>query len=279
MIFSFILASKGHRIELIRSFLLSLLKSSEQSFEVIIVCQDERAYLDPLLEEFQSLNLKVVYTPSGLSKARNVGLNYAIGEIIAFPDDDCEYTETTLGHVNDFFSDNPYYGLLSISCWNLNQTKKLSFVSLNVDSELVISNTFEGVSSISIFHRKILNQRFDERFGLGAVWNSSEEFDYVVQLLSKGIKGKFIKEIRVLHPDNNVIDFEKLKEKVKKNSLGHGAYLKKHRSNLGLKVTMSHLWIRPILGAVFYFLSFRLKRAILSYLSLTNRVRSYFKFS
>ncbi|WP_286755083.1 glycosyltransferase family 2 protein [Roseivirga sp. UBA838] len=279
MIFSLIVATKGHRIDLIRGFLGSLVNSSEQSFQVIIACQDEYGYLDSILQEFKCLDLQICYTHSGLSRARNVGLTYATGEIIGFPDDDCEYTEHTLGQVRAFFSNNPDYGLLSVSCWNLEQAKKLSFVSLTRDTELLLSNTFQGVSSISIFHRAVSNHRFDERFGLGAQYNSSEEFDYVVELLLKGVRGKFIADIRVLHPDNNVIDFKVLKAKVKRNSLGHGAYLKKHRSNLGLKATLENLWVKPLLGALFYFCTFRFKRAILSYFSLTNRVKSYFRFS
>lgn len=39
----------------------------------------------------------------GLSLARNIGLKYVKGDIVAFPDDDCEYPADLLKEVNDFF--------------------------------------------------------------------------------------------------------------------------------------------------------------------------------
>ena len=39
----------------------------------------------------------------GLSLARNIGLNYVKGDIIAFPDDDCEYPPNLLSKVHELF--------------------------------------------------------------------------------------------------------------------------------------------------------------------------------
>src|SRR5208282_276228 len=49
----------------------------------------------------------------GLSHARNVGLDAATGEVLAFPDDDCRYSPSLLRQVRAFFRANPGYSLLS----------------------------------------------------------------------------------------------------------------------------------------------------------------------
>ena len=53
-----------------------------------------------------------------------------------------------------------------------------------------------GVSSVSLFHRNKNNIFFDEDFGMGAKFNSSEEFDYVLSLMQRAQNYFFLMNIR-----------------------------------------------------------------------------------
>ena len=49
----------------------------------------------------------------GLSRASNIGLRVARGDIIAIPDDDCWYPKDLLATVAAWFESHPEFGLLS----------------------------------------------------------------------------------------------------------------------------------------------------------------------
>ena len=78
------------------------------SFEVILVDQNPDERLLPIVKDFAGKFPIRRYTAKpGLSRARNIGLNYADGEIIAFPDDDCTYPEHLLRTISDYLDSNP----------------------------------------------------------------------------------------------------------------------------------------------------------------------------
>ena len=137
------------------------------SFEVILVDQNPDERLLPIVKDFAGKFPIRRYTAKpGLSRARNIGLNYADGEIIAFPDDDCTYPE----HPRRITTDN---------VWRC------------------------GVS-ISIFVRRnaIQNILFDETLGVGSgtLYGSGEETDFLLNLIHAGRKLDFCPQIVVNHP-------------------------------------------------------------------------------
>jgi Glycosyltransferases, probably involved in cell wall biogenesis len=98
MKFSLIMATYGRSNE-IENFLISLKNQTYKNFELIVIDQndDDKAY--KIIKKFQN-DINIIYLKvsfKGLSKARNYGLNYASGQIIAFPDDDCEYPNDFIG--------------------------------------------------------------------------------------------------------------------------------------------------------------------------------------
>ena len=65
--------------------------------------------LQDVIEEFAfRVPVLRISSPKGVSRARNKGLQKASGEIIAFPDDDCWYSQGLLLEVIDrWFRDHP----------------------------------------------------------------------------------------------------------------------------------------------------------------------------
>lgn len=93
MHFSLILATIG-RTEELKRFLASLDKQTLRRFELIMADQNPDDRIKPLLEPYQD-HFPIMHlhrpTERGASKARNVGLQHANGDVLTFPDDDCWY--------------------------------------------------------------------------------------------------------------------------------------------------------------------------------------------
>jgi glycosyltransferase involved in cell wall biosynthesis len=120
MKFSLILATAG-RVKEPEIFLASLQRQTHRQFEVLLVDQNPDARLVPLAQRYW-LQFPLVHLGSrrGLSRARNVGLPYASGEVVAFPDDDCWYQPDLLERVNDVLESNPQFDGLAGRCLTAN---------------------------------------------------------------------------------------------------------------------------------------------------------------
>src|SRR5574340_342784 len=95
--FSLVLATVGRTAELER-FLDALERQTCPDFELLVIDQNPDDRLRPILNRHRGrFEIKHTRSATGLSRARNVGLRLARGEIVAFPDDDCWYPTTLLG--------------------------------------------------------------------------------------------------------------------------------------------------------------------------------------
>src|SRR5215212_9261375 len=107
MHFSLVLATVG-RTEEVRRLLESLREQTYRNFEVIVVDQNPGDGLTYLLELYRdTLNIRHIRSAKGISKARNVGLRYTTGDVVAFPDDDCWYAPDLLERVAAKLSAHP----------------------------------------------------------------------------------------------------------------------------------------------------------------------------
>ena len=115
MRFSLILCTVN-RVEVVREYFESLARQVDAPpFEVILIDQNPDERLMPIVADFQDRFPIRRYTAKpGLSRARNLGLGYAEGEIIAFPDDDCTYPETLLKNVSDFLRQEMVDGISTL---------------------------------------------------------------------------------------------------------------------------------------------------------------------
>lgn len=282
MKFSLILATYGlHKIEAIKKFISGLRTQNYSDLELIVVDQNPEYDLKRIFDEVSDF-LKVYYIRSGvksLSHARNIGIRKATGDVIAFPDDDCFYPKGLIANVFQFFNKNKNIDLLSIDCRDIETMDKLSFISLNKSRDFDAFNVFKAVTSISIFLRTRDGiPYFDERFGLGGLYNSAEEFDFATTYLLKKRKAYYDSTIHVLHPNNNNMIPRELIRKVKRNSVGHGAYLRKYFPNTYF-ASFKILLLKPILGIAVYFLTLNFFKCRISFLSLVFRVKGFIKYS
>lgn len=225
-LFSLILATI-HRTTELYDFLDSLSIQKCQSFELIIVDQNTDDRLDKIIQNYQNkipiLHLK---SPKGLSRARNVGLRFAKGTIVAFPDDDCWYPTELLANVQKTFSDEP--DLVGVTGICVNKEGKNSVAVFdNTEGPLTRENVWRRAVSISIFAKLTDAQAiggFDETLGVGADtrWQSGEETDFLLRLIGKGSPIKFLPTIRVGHPSVDDAPASMLIERAKRYSPGAG---------------------------------------------------------
>jgi glycosyltransferase involved in cell wall biosynthesis len=222
MKFSLIMATLGRYNEVV-IFLDSLRDQNYKNAELIIVDQNDDDKIDKLCLSYP-MNIRVIKSNvKGLSINRNLGLTYATGDIVAFPDDDCEYESDTLEKASIFFTGNPSYNFYTCNTKEKNSDKAILETRRN-DCDIKLSNFLSVGISFTIFIRSetIAGFSFDEQLGVGAAFGSGEESDLLLYLIKNKKKGKYHAKHYIYHPGKT----ENI-QRVYSYSLGFGAVFKK----------------------------------------------------
>jgi len=213
-------------------FLDSILVQGPIAMELIIIDQNNDERVSDLIREYhEKFSIIHLHSSRGLSHGRNVGLQTATGDVVAFPDDDCWYPEGLFETILRRFQENPLWdgicgcvrdekGQLTANKWD----KSPGFINRY--------SVWTRAVSISIFLRSSVLARvgvFDETLGAGAPtpWQSGEETDYLIRALAGGSKLMYLPELVVNHPS---LDPRLGLNQVKayQYALGMGRVLRKH---------------------------------------------------
>jgi glycosyltransferase involved in cell wall biosynthesis len=259
---SLILATKN-RVEEVATFVRSLAQQRYDNLELIIVDQNEDDRLEASLIQakllFRILHLR---SESGLSRARNVGMAFATGDIIAFPDDDCSYPEGLLARVASEFQSYPSVdGLTGRSEDGRGQASGGSFS--RCQGRVDIENVWKQGISYTIFLRSSVCAAvgpFDEELGVGARtrFGSGEETDYLIRAVKSGFNIQYLPDLVVIHP-NPIFYNRNHCSKAFRYGVGMGRVLSKHRYNLSFSL---YTVLRPLAGAVLSLLTLRPQKAV-----------------
>ncbi len=238
--FSLIIATLG-RTEELNTLFASIYAQDFEGVECILVDQNPDDRLAAIVERWSAiLDLRWVRATPGLSRARNIGLQFARGRIVAFPDDDCAYTPSLLYNVSRWFWKNGPYGILTVGAQDEDGVPS---GNRWIQDHCIITpaNAFRTTFASTIFLlRDIAMQcRFDEALGVGAgtAYASGEETDYILRLLQLGTLGFFDRTWHILHPRRDMLSGEIDSRRATKYGSGMGYVLRKN--NL------------PVLGAAF----------------------------
>lgn len=178
MLLSIIVTSQDRPKELKRYF-ETINKQKNINFsnlQIIFVDQgDNKSIYDNLSQSI--IRKYVKYHKCGLSEARNQGLKFVIGDIVAFGDDDSWYDDDTLSKVFDLFEKRNIDGVGTA-------IKNESDVPYNKYPQEIKKLTYlnhYGLSSASIFLKYDSSVSFDVNIGVGSKFNllSGEETDYL----------------------------------------------------------------------------------------------------
>lgn len=233
MHFSLILGTINRSKELER-FLKHLDKQTYRNFDLIIVDQNQDSKLLSILMPYKkSFCIQYLHSIPGLSRARNVGLKYVSGNVIAFPDDDCWYPPDLLEYVNDIF--HKYPNIDGLTGCSKDEHGRDSAGRYDFKSGIVKKyNVWIRGRSITIFLKsKVVRQvgNFDELLGIGSetVWGAGEETDYLLRILKLNYKIYYDPNLIIYHPNQSQIFDSKTIMKAKKYGAGIGRVMRKHR--------------------------------------------------
>jgi glycosyltransferase involved in cell wall biosynthesis len=223
MKFSLVMATLGRDKEP-ALFLESLKNQTYNNYELIIVDQNEDDRIDKIVSAY-NMDITVIKSNiKGLSYNRNIGIRYVTGDIISFPDDDCEYEPDTLMKVTEFFNTNSNYSFYT--CNTKDKYKSGSvFRGLKKDCNVNLFNFLNTGISFAMFFRKGALACFtlDEKLGIGTYFGSGEDSDLLLYLLKNKLKGKYFANNFIFHPAK----IELLPQRVVTYSRGHGAMFRK----------------------------------------------------
>jgi glycosyltransferase involved in cell wall biosynthesis len=194
-----------HRVDTLDRLFTSLTKQTCKDFEVILVDQNTDDRLAPVIAQYRD-KVKIIHLTCapGLSRARNVGLKQAGGRIVSFPDDDCWYPDKLLRDVAVFFTQRPWYSILSVRPVDENNRNSVGRFA-RVSQMITRNNIWNTVTSISLFiQRPVIDTvgGFNERLGVGAgtALGGGEDIDYPLRAMQRGFKGFYSALVTVHHP-------------------------------------------------------------------------------
>jgi len=276
--FSLVVATLG-RVETLERALESFAAQWFRSFEVIVVDQNAEERLAPVIERFRS-KLRCVHLRAapGVSRARNLGIAEASGEIVAFPDDDCWYPQDLLERIDRWFREHLSCSLFSI-CARDEEGNEVSSRWPRHSCEVNRWNVLRTCSAICLFVRRealVAANGFDVNMGPGSgtPFAAAEDLDLAIRVLRPGRRGWFEKSIWAWHsardasntPPSRALSYGK----------GFGYLLRKHEYSPA--ILLVHL-LRPLLGTVRAALLLRWREARFYWNSFKGRIEGYWSFS
>lgn len=276
MRFSLILATVNRDKEL-ENFIIHLQQGTYQNYELIIVDQSDNDCIKNVYYRHRN-NMDIVYvhlTKKGLSHARNVGLSYAKGDIIAFPDDDCWYGAGVLELVKNLFSTYSVGGICGCPVDKYCQPLIHNF--LGEKSFLDKKNVWHGSVSITIFLKQEVIKcigNFDETLGVGAnsPYGSGEETDYLLRALENGFNIMYMPVLKIFHPRKDSICTVHECIRARSYGRGMGAVLRKHHYDY---FYLLKTLIRPAGGALLALLSFNMLLALYRTNTFIGRIEGW----
>lgn len=230
MKFSLIMGTLGRRDE-VGEFLASLQRQDYRDFELLVIDQNPDERLAPLIEQYRRHFRILRYRSApGLSRARNVGLRYATGDVIAFPDDDCWYPDGLLSYVARRLEAQPSLDGLTgrfVDGEGRSEGRWLPHTQM-----LDRFSVWRGAISFSIFLRRRLVERiggFDEALGVGAgtPWGAGEETEFMLRGLQAGGRVEFDRDLVLGHPVKTADYGEAAIERQRRYEAGFGRVIRR----------------------------------------------------
>jgi glycosyltransferase involved in cell wall biosynthesis len=258
MKFSLITTTLGRTHELAR-MLKSVDAQTCRDFEVIVVDQNSKDLLDPILAPFHDrFPLTHIRSAKGASRGRNAGLARAQGDFITFPDDDCWYPQTLLENVATLFAVHPEWDGLSGRPGN---TPRWSERPSRIDRWNVWKRAIEWTMFLRrelCEHVGTLNENIGP--GAGSPYGAGEGTEYLIRALAMNFHLEYQPSIEVFH-ETPELEFQDHLEKSRRYAVGQGRVLR--LGNYPAWYAAYH-WMRPLGGAALGLAKRQPKRSLVS---------------
>jgi glycosyltransferase involved in cell wall biosynthesis len=187
-----------NRAPWLRTCLEHLYRQEYEPFEVVVVDSSSNEETQAVLDELpQVKRLRIPDGRNNMPQARNLGIEHAVGEIVAFIDDDCYVHDGWLSHLVAHYTD-PWVGGVGGRIVDPTRPPRGQGVGLiRLDSPEIVANfVVDTGNSIEVehlcggnmsFRREVFSQvgGFDPLYG---GHNRQEETDFCIRVGSKGWK-------------------------------------------------------------------------------------------
>ncbi|GJE44291.1 glycosyltransferase family 2 protein [Methylobacterium soli] len=270
---SLIVATLGRVAELVE-LLASLEAQTFRDFDVIVVDQNADERLAWLAEEGR-FRFAVTHLRSSIrhsSHARNLGLQQARGDIIAFPDDDCTYPADLLARIDRAFREDPGLGVrtgpsaapgggLGSGRWRPQS------------GPIGCRDVWTSVIEFNMFIRRSLIQDlggFDERLGVGSPFGSAEANDLVIRAIQAGWLCWYDVAQLAVHPDKSLTRLAVARAYTYGAGLGFAM-----RKNRVPAMTVATFLVRPTGGFILNLACGRLLKARYHLQTLRGRIYGF----
>lgn len=279
---SLILATLGRDAEL-AALLCSLQRQSYRDFELIVIDQNKDNKIDSIVDDcknnFPINHVKVDFT--GNARARDYGIRFARGKIIAFPDDDCVYETDVLERVVAEFDRQEDLAILTAGSYDFDKT---SFsVGVNGPKPRYFSRFYMmGVEFTHFFHLgRLARSEFylDKDFGIGAKYPGGEGFELLYRLLRTRCKAFYDPNIKIYHANKD--SYELGGHRMLMYSAGVGAYIGKFASERDwamIYYVLRKMFVAPMIKIMVAIILFSPKRFAYSYNNLLGVWRGFFAY-
>jgi glycosyltransferase involved in cell wall biosynthesis len=283
MTISVIIATYGRNIEL-KNLLASIARQNYKEFEVIIIDQNSDNRVNEIIHkiEISPKKLKVIKQQrNNLSEARNRGIKRAIGNIYFFPDDDSMIPHDFFSKIGDQFKKDAKLDFISVPVFEKGYA--ISKFGGDKYKTITVRNARMLTTATSILYKKQIIadiKSFDTHFGLGGIFESSEDLDFVLRTLHKGYTGCFYTGTFVIHENPAKVYNYDTAQRAYRYNKGFGALVKKHLKMFGSKYLLFVL-INELLrnmGNMLIYLSWNPARAHYNYLSLKGKIVGFLKY-
>lgn len=167
--------------------LQSIYKQTEPDFEVIMIDDASTDTLQDVLDQNQDERLQVVHLPKnvGVSQARNLGIELARGQFIAFCDADDICTPQRLEAQRQFLEQNPDIGFCgsAFTCFDTGDKETVSHPQspLSIRQGLMTGNCF-GLSTVMARAAHLKNTPFNAQLSL------AEDYELWTRLVASGVQ-------------------------------------------------------------------------------------------
>lgn len=250
MLYSILLATLDRTKE-VEQFVRSLAAQTVRDFELVVLDQNYDNRLEGILARHSGLfPIRRVPCARGHSRAFNIGLAHATGQVIAFPDDDCWYDPDLLEHVARILEAQPEFS--GVTGREIVQSGFTCGGRWDAEPGLVArDNIWRRAITFSIFLRRSVAQEytFDETLGVGSgtPWGAGEETDYLLHILGDGHRLFYDPSLTIWHQGRSGPYTGQIYAKARSYGMGMGRVLRKHRYPLWS--VANHL-VRPIGGTL-----------------------------
>jgi glycosyltransferase involved in cell wall biosynthesis len=236
------------RVDELRALFDSLAGQTHRGFRVLLVDQNGDDRIGRVARDY-AFEIVRVRSTRGLSRARNAALDRLVGELVAFPDDDCVYAADFLERVAERFAREP--GLDGLTARAVGEGGDSSTSWRRDPAILDRGNLWNRAISFTIvLRRRVVTEvgEFDERLGLGSgePWSAGEETDYLVRAVDAGARIEYDPELVVSHPSKPLTPTA-LRSVGARDGASLGYILRKHRYPTR---TVARMLVRPAGGAL-----------------------------